>query len=100
MITKDTAQSIAFSYREVEIAGELLSKIAEALDRNQSPDIRDVFGRQRHGLQLGVPTGSDGHRLFDVPWSLARPIIEAHIAHHRAIIASLSEKARAEIDTR
>jgi len=34
-----------------------------------------------------------------VPWSLARPIIEAHIANQEAIIAALSEKARIELQS-
>jgi hypothetical protein len=48
-------------------------------------------------VQLGVPSGDAGHRLFDVSWSLAKPIIEAHIANHKSRIAALSEKARFEV---
>jgi hypothetical protein len=43
-----------------------------------------------------VPSGS-GHRLFDVPWSLAKPIIEAHIANQKAKIVALTEMAKCEI---
>lgn len=97
MITKDTAMSIALAYREVETAEKLLAEIKETLDRKEAPDIRDVFGRLQDGLQLGVPSGNSGHRLFNVPWSLAKPIIEAHIANHKARIAALSETARTEV---
>lgn len=86
---------IAYAYREVDISEKLLAEIAEAIDRRQPPDVRDDFGRRQTGLQLGAPSGS-GHRLFDVPWSLAKPVIEAHLANQRAIIAALSEKARIE----
>jgi hypothetical protein len=88
---------IALAYREVETAEKLLVDIKGAHDRREAPDIRDAFGRSVGGLQLGVPSGHNGHRLFDVPWSLAKPIIEAHIANQKARIAALSETARAEV---
>ena len=100
MITNETATSIAYAYREIETAEKLLAEISDSIDkwgRGDTPDIRDAFGRRQDGLQLGVPSGSSGQRLFNVPWTLARPIIEAHIAHQKAIVAALSEKARAEI---
>ncbi len=97
MISKQTAMDIALAYREVETAEKLLAQIAEALGRRQPPDLRDAFGRQQHGLQLGVPSGSGGHQLFDVPWSLAKPVIEAHIAHHKSRIGALCYKARVEL---
>ena len=97
MITKQTATDIALAYREVETAEKLLGEIEEALRRREAPDIHDAFGRHQDGLQLGVPTGQSGNRLFNVPWTLAKPIIEAHIAEHRAVIAALSEKAKIEL---
>lgn len=96
-VSKETAQDIALAYREVETAEKLLSEIVEAMQRRQSPDIRDAFGRRHDGLELGVPSGQGGHRLFNVPWRLAQVIIEAHIAKQRAIIAALSEKAKIEV---
>ena len=80
MITLETARDIAFAYREVETAQRLLAEIKDALDRQTTPDLRDAFGRRRGGLQLGVPSGNDTTRLFDVPWNLARPIIEAKLS--------------------
>lgn len=97
LISKETATEIAYAYREIETGEKLLAEIVEALDRRQSPDIRDGFGRHQDGFQLGVPSGSNGHRLFNVPWRLAKPIIEAHIAEKRAVVAALTEKAQAEI---
>jgi hypothetical protein len=97
-ITKQTAMDIALAYRELETAEALLSEITEALRRHETPDIRDVFGRHQEGLQLGVPAGQNSHRLFNVPWKMAKPIIEAHIAQQRALIATLTEKARIEMD--
>lgn len=96
-ISKQTAMDIACAYREVETAQELLAEIVDALSRREAPDIRDVFGRRHDGLQLGVPNGNNGHRLFNVPWSLARPIIEAHISAQQALIATLTEVAQLEM---
>lgn len=96
MISRETAMDIALAYREVDTAEKLLGEITESLKNREAPDIRDAFGRQSAGLQLGVPSGHSGHRLYDVPWSLAKPIIEAHIACHKSKIAALSEKARFE----
>jgi len=98
MITSETARGIALAYRDIEAAEKLLSEIVEAMGRRSAPDIRDAFGRHANGLELGVPSGDSMRRLFNVPWALAKPIIEAHIAEQRAIIAALSEKARREID--
>lgn len=100
MIKCETATQIALAYREIETAEKLLAEIGETIARREAPDIRDVFGRLTDGLQLGVPSGANSQRLFNVPWSLARPIIETHIAHQKAKIATLCEKARAELDAR
>jgi hypothetical protein len=96
-ISKQTAMDIALAHREVEAATALLAEIEDALGRRQAPDIRDAFGRHQDGLQLGVPHGNNGHRLFNVPWVLAKPVIEAHIAQQHAVIAALSETARLEL---
>lgn len=97
LISNETALAIACAYREIETAEKLLAEINESYNRRERPDIRDAFGRRQDGLQLGVPHGETSHRLFNVPWSLARPIIETHIAAQRAHVAALTEKARVEI---
>lgn len=99
MISKDTATDIALAYREIEVAEKLLAEVSETIARRETPDIRDAFGRPVNGLQLGVPYGSnDARRMFDVPWNLAKPIIEAHIASKKAQLSALTEKARTEIE--
>ena len=97
MISQKTAMDIALAYREVETAEKLLAEITDSMSRREGVDIRDAFGRHQDGLQLGVPHGNNGHRLFNVPWTLAKPVIEMHIAQQRAIIAALSEKAAVEM---
>lgn len=97
-ISKQTAMDIALAYREVEAAEALLGDVDKALREGSIPDVRDIFGRPTSGLRLGVPQGHNAHTLFDVPWSLARPIIETHIATQRAKIDTLTSLARAEMD--
>ena len=96
MITCQTATDIAMAYREIETGEALLIEIAKEVERSSGIDIRDAFGRRQNGLQLAVPNGQNGHRLFNVPWSLARPIIETHIAQQKALVALLTERALVE----
>lgn len=98
-VTKQTAMDIALAYREIETADELLTEITAARRRHENPDIRDAFGRPTAGLQLGVPNGSANSRtLFNVPWPIAKAAIETHIANQRAVLITLNEKARIELD--
>ena len=97
-ISKQTAHDIALAYREIEIADALLKEISETMARRETPDIRDAFGRRVDGLELGVPTNSNSKRMFNVPWNLARPIIESHISSQRQLIAALTEKVRIELE--
>jgi hypothetical protein len=97
MISKATATQIALAYREIEASEKLIEDVAKAMDQFGTTDLRDVFGRRVNGLQLGVPSGNNGHRLFDLPFSVAQPVIEAHIAQQRAVIAALTEKALGEV---
>lgn len=99
MLSQETALEIAYAYREVETAEKLLADVRKAIDEEGSreSDIRDAFGRRQTGLQLGVPSGQNAHRLFNVPFALAEPVIKAHIAHHLSRIEVLSIAARAEL---
>ncbi|ANC85441.1 MULTISPECIES: hypothetical protein [Sphingomonas] len=99
MISFETARDLAYAYREVETADKLLAELAEAKTRYKAPDIRDAFGRQQDGLQLGVPSGDSSRRMYNVAWELAVPIVEAHRAASNAKIAALCQKAMAEMHT-
>ena len=96
LITQQTATDIALAYREVEVGEKLLADVRAAADRFSGLDIRDAFGRRQDGLQLGVPSGEMSRSCFHVPWQMAGPIIETHIAAQRARIALLTEQAVAE----
>ena len=97
MISKQTAVDIALAYREIETAEALLEKITEDLRSSRQPDLRDAFGRPVGALELGLPSGNGALRLFQVPWSLAKPVIQAHIAAQKARISALEELARLEL---
>lgn len=99
MISKETAIDIAMAHHEIETAEKLLEEIQSSIKNYQEPDIRDAFGRVRHGLELGVPSGESSKRLFNVPWRLAKPVIEVHIASCRSQLMALNEKARHEAAT-
>ena len=98
MLSKETSIDIALAHREIETAEKLLAEIVEAINDREMPEIRDAFGRRQGGLQLGVPSGNDGHRLFNVPWRLAKPVIEAHIANQKSVLSALNEKAKIELN--
>ena len=49
----------------------------EQLEKSGDERLIDAFGRKK-GLELGVPMGNDGHRIFNVRIDLAIQIIEAH----------------------
>lgn len=97
MISKETSTDIAVSYKEIEVAEKLLADVRTAIDSVRQVDIRDAFGRPRHSLELGIPSGDNARRLLHVPYQLAIPIIEATIAQHRAKLSLLNERARIEL---
>lgn len=102
MITQKTAARIWDCYREIGAAEKLLEDMAEAAKQNRDepfPErLQDAFGRRRP-LQLGVPSGKDSHRIFNVAPNLAESVIRAHIANKKAELIEANEQARIEIDT-
>lgn len=99
LLSKQTAMDIALIYREIENGEALLAEVETTIAKSRfdQADIRDAFGRRCDGLELGVPTDRTSRRLFNVPWSLALPVIKAHLAQKRAELDALSEAARAEL---
>lgn len=100
MITKETATDIAMTYREIEVAEKLLADVKETMEQSpfgKKADLRDVFGRQHAALELGVPSGDTSKRLFRLPYKLAVPVIQAHIAEAKARLEALAVAAEAEL---
>lgn len=102
MITKETAERIWIAYREIAASEKLLGDMKTEREKEypvdtMAPTLDDAFGRRQH-LQLGIPSGQNGHRLFYVSPLLADPVIRAHIAAKRAELAEANEQARLELD--
>lgn len=104
MITKETCAHIWNAYREIEAGEKLLADMQAERDKpfsekdKHAPTLSDVFGRVRH-LQLGIPSGENGHRLFSVSPVLAESVIRAHIENKRAELVEANERARIELMT-
>lgn len=96
MITQETAVRIWNAYREIETAEKLLAEMAERIKWGDDPNPRDAFGNRRC-LQLGIPSGENSCRLYDVQPTLALSVIRAHIAAQRATLAEANEQARIEL---
>jgi hypothetical protein len=74
-----------------------MSKIREAEHYDKhAPTLRDAFGNRRQ-LQLGIPSGDNGHRLLDVSPLLAESCIRAHIEKKRLELVEANEAARIEL---
>jgi len=101
MITKETAEKIWSAYREIEAGEKLLADMAQETSCGErdpyAPTLRDAFGRLRL-LQLGIPSGESGHRLFGVSPVLAEAVIRAHVSNKRSELVVLNEHARSELD--
>lgn len=101
MIRQETAAKIWHAYREMEVGLKMLEDLAAAQDEGghskHARQLPDAFGRRRT-LQLGVPAGSDGHRLLDVGPDLADAMIRAHIAAQESLLDGLMVLARKELD--
>lgn len=98
-ITVQTARDIWIAYDEIAKGEKLIADMEKQLAEYQDPNPRDAFGRQRC-LQLGVPSGDNSHRLFDVQPKLAIAVIKAHVAEKRAFLDVACERARAELETK
>lgn len=99
MISMKTCERIWHCYREIAAGEKLLTDIAEQLTHERdrfSEKLTDAFGRQQD-LQLGVPSGENGHRLYKVPLKLAESVIRAHIAAKQAELVEANEQARLEL---
>lgn len=105
MITMKTAEAIWAAYREIETAEKLLADLESERTKpfaerdKHAPTLADVFGRKQH-LQLGVPCGQNGHRLFNVAPELAESVIRAHVAKMNLALVEANERARIELNSK
>ena len=101
MITPETCAAIYSAHRDIMAGEKLLDDMKTERERAQTDKLaatlRDSFGRVRQ-LQLGIPSGENGHRIFDVSPVLAESVIRAHIATKSAELVEANERARIELD--
>lgn len=102
MISQETAEMIWCAYREIRAAKLVLEDMEKARsdggeDEEYAATLKDAFGHRRL-LQLGVPSGQSGHRLYGVAPRLAESVIKAHIAESEAELVRANERARIELE--
>lgn len=99
-IKQETAAKIWQCYREIETAKKLLNDLDEKIKNNRfnphEQHLKDAFGH-RQNMQLGIPSGENGYRLFDVSPNLAKSVIISHIAFKEAELTDVNEQARIEM---
>ncbi|MBP6421582.1 MAG: hypothetical protein KA271_01685 [Propionivibrio sp.] len=105
LISLETCMAIYAAYREINAGEKLLADMKAEREKHRfdevdkyAPTLKDAFGRARQ-LQLGVPSGENAHRIFDVSPVLAESVIRAHIENKRAELVEANERARIELST-
>lgn len=99
MISKETCVKIWNCWNEIDSAKKLIEGMAEAIKEDKEkrpPTIHNAFG-ERCGLELGVPVGRDGHRIYGVNTSLGIKIIEQHISDQERRLDELMAIAKIEL---
>lgn len=103
MIKRKTCENIWRCYREIETGEKLLKEVdvilASRSERNDNDknSLMDAFGREQN-LQLMIPSGNDAHRLLDLSYELARPVIQAHITNKQTSLKELQIIAELELN--
>jgi|ERR1700760_1823036 len=99
MITKETCVKIYNCYEQIENGKKLMQDMAEVVKKDaekKSPTLSNAFG-ERIGLQLGVPSGSDGHRLYGISTELGVKVIEEHVQKNEQRLKELMAIAKIEL---
>ena len=96
MITKETCSKIWTCHNQIENCKKLITDMKEVLEKSGDEKLIDAFGRKK-GLELGVPCGDSGHRIFNVRIDLAMLIINAHIVDNENELIRLGAIAEIEL---
>jgi hypothetical protein len=101
LLSQETAARIWECYSEINRAEKLLEEMAKLEEQfrfePEQQKLKDAFGRRRD-LQLGIPSGENSHRLFNVAPKLAKSVIHAHIATKKAELIEANEQAKIELN--
>lgn len=93
IISKELSQKIWTCHHEIQKANELASDLKKQLEKTGDAHFIDAFGRTRQ-ISMGVPSGNDSARIFDVRPKLALAVIHAHIAEKESELIALNEEAK------
>lgn len=99
MITKETCVKIWNTHNEIEKCHKLIADMSEIVKKDKEKGtvhLSDAFGNKR-GLQLGVPSRDNSHRIFDVNMDLSLKIIETHIKEQELRLVELMTIAKLEL---
>lgn len=97
MITKETANRIAWCYREVEEGKKVLADIEEQCQKNNPEHFTDRFGHPR-GIEMSVPSSGSSATVYRVPPRLALAVIKSYISSKESELVEASEAARIELE--
>lgn len=95
MLSQKTSAALYNCHQQIINAGKLLDDTRKIVNREEV-ELRDAFGRNVRSLELGVPSGSSGHRIFSVDFDLAAIIIEAQVEKYKVQLKALNELAKEE----
>lgn len=95
MLTQKTASALYNCHQQIINAGILLEETKKIIEKEEV-SLRDAFGRNVRSMELGVPSGSSGHRIFSVDFDLAAIVIEAQVEKYKVQLKSLNELAKEE----
>lgn len=95
MLSQKTAAALHNCHQQILNAEKLLEETRKVIEKEETT-LRDGFGRNVRTLELGVPSGSSGHRIFNVDFELAAIIIEAQVEKYKVQLKALNELAMTE----
>ena len=92
MISKDLARQIHNAHCQIENCDKLVSDMAKEIDNHGDEKLMDAFGH-RKGLQLGIPSGDNCHRLLNVSPEMAIKVINEHKEFNQSELKRLNALA-------
>jgi len=92
VISKETADLIYKVHLEI---GEM-EQVLEEIEKSQA-DYKEWAPRRRSGYQLGIPSGSQGHTMYDLSPALLPLVVRSHMENQQKALANACEMARLEL---
>jgi len=99
MITKETCVKIWNCWQQIDNSETLLKNMAEKLIKDKEktpPTLHNAFG-ENVGLQLGIPSGNETYRLYNINLELSTKVIETHIEEQKRKLKELEAICKIEL---